>query len=77
MAYKIQDLRDMENKVYKYSRLLGSALAALGEAASNVLGYEVVADLCNGHEIEFRRLEKDGLPDSYDTIRMEDIEKFL
>lgn len=52
---------------------LSSKLQELARAASERLGYDVVADLCNGFEIEFRRVMDDGLPDSDSCIRIEEI----
>lgn len=52
---------------------LSSKLQKLASAASERLGYEVVADLCNGCEIELRRVMDDGMPDSYSCIRIEEI----
>ena len=63
-AYK--KVEDAENR-------LMSAAGELSRIASDYLGYEVSADLCAGSEIEFRRVEKDGLSDSFSTIRLEDI----
>lgn len=44
----------------------------LSRIASDYLGYEVNAELCSGSEIEFRRVEDDGLSDSDSTILLED-----
>lgn len=63
-AYK--KVEDAENRLI-------SAAGELSRIASDYLGYEVSAELCAGSEIEFRRVMKDGLSDSFSTIRLEDI----
>lgn len=63
-AYK--KVEDAENRLI-------SAAGELSRIASDYLGYEVAAELCAGSEIEFRRVMKDGLSDSFSTIRLEDI----
>lgn len=60
-------------KVEDAENRLMSAAGDLSRIASDYLGYEVSADLCAGSEIEFRRVMKDGLSDSFSTIRLEDI----
>lgn len=60
-------------RVQALSISLSSKLQELARAASERLGYEVVADLCNGGEIEFRRVMEDGVPDTDSCIRIEDI----
>lgn len=61
-------LKKLEDDCFKASIKLSFTLERLGEAASDILGYEVKADLCGGDEIEFR------LPDdAFSTIRIEDV----
>lgn len=62
-----------EQLCYDYSNSLMSALEALASMASEVLGYEVVADICNGEEIEFRTVMNDSVANDDVAIRMEDI----
>ena len=64
---------NLNNKVLSLNIDLSSKLQELGRAASERLGYDVVADLCNGGEIEFRRVMGDGVPDTDDCILLEDI----
>ena len=52
---------------------LSNALQELAKAVSDRLGKEVVADLCNGGEIEFRHVLSDGVSDDFDCIRLSDI----
>lgn len=52
---------------------LSNKLQELSRAASERLGYDVVADICNGGEIEFRRILKDGLADDNSCILIEDV----
>ena len=63
----------LENKCYDAENALNSALSKLSNAASEVLGFEVSADLCAGNEIEFRRVDEFGLSDSNSFIYMRDI----
>ena len=55
------------------SHKLVSILGELGTAASEALGYGVVADICAGTEIEFRTLDEHGMPDEDACIEFEDI----
>lgn len=52
---------------------LSSKLQELARAASKKLGYDVIADLCNGAEIEFRVINDDGVPDTDSCIYLEEI----
>lgn len=63
----------LQDKCFSCENALQSALSELAIAASEVLGYEVVADLCNGSEIEFRTITDDGVPDNDSCIRIEDV----
>lgn len=64
-------------KAFKKAEIAGiehsNALGNLGKIASEILGFEVIADNCSGNEIEFRKVLNDGIPDSYSTIRLEEI----
>ena len=64
-------LLDIQDKVYMLSSRLTGMLDKLSVAASEVLGYEVYADLCGGDEIEFRTRGSDGWIDDCVCIRME------
>ena len=48
-------------------------MSELGRLATEIYGDELVADMCAGSEIEFRRLDDKGFVDSDSTIRIEDI----
>lgn len=63
----------LSNKILSISSDLTSKLQELARIASEKLGYDVVADLCNGGEIEFRRIMDDGVPDTDSCILLEDI----
>lgn len=65
---KAKTLKKLENACFEASIKLSFALERLGEAASNILGYEVKADLCGGDEIEFRMPD-----DAFSVIRIEDV----
>ena len=64
---------NLNNKVLSLNIDLSSKLQKLARVASERLGYDVVADLCNGAEIEFRRIMDDGVPDTDSCIYLEDI----
>lgn len=64
---------NLNNKVLSLSIKLSSKLQELSHAASARLGYDIAADLCNGGEIEFRRVMDDGVPDANSRILLEDI----
>ena len=72
-----KQIRHLEENVYKFSSGLSGALEILGSKASEILGYEVKADICNGEEIEFRKMSEDGYVDADSCIRMEEIIKKL
>ena len=72
---RIIELRKSYNRLLSLNSELMSERGKLSALASKVLGYEVVADLCNGDEIEFRRILPDGSPDTNDYIRIEGIIK--
>jgi hypothetical protein len=63
----------LNNIVLSLSNDLSCKLQELAHAASERLGYDVVADLCTGGEIEFRRIMGDGVPDTESCILLEDI----
>jgi hypothetical protein len=52
---------------------LSNKLQDLSLAVSERLGYDVVADICKGGEIEFRRILEDGVPDANSCILIEDV----
>ena len=52
---------------------LSNKLQELSLAVSERLGYDVVAVMCKGGEIEFRRISEDGVPDSNSCILIEDV----
>ena len=64
---------ELSNEVLSISVDLTSKLQVLARVASERLGYDVVADLCNGEEIEFRRIMDDGIPDADSCILLEGI----
>ena len=68
-----RQIRALENRCYKYSTELLGALGDLSKAATEILGYEVLADLCPGEEIEFRPISNEGYVDVFECITMEDI----
>ena len=48
-------------------------MGELGRLATEIYGEKLVADMCAGSEIEFRRLNDNGFVDADSTIRIEDI----
>ena len=57
----------------RLSNRLSNKLQELSRAASERLGYDVVADLCKGGKIEFRRILEDDSPDPNSCILIEDV----
>ena len=72
-----REIKRLEKKVYKCEIELNGALSQLATAVSSVLGYDVVAELCGGSEIEFRIMRSDGIAVDSSCIRMEDVLKKL
>jgi len=68
-----KQITNLNNKVLSLNIDLSNKLQDLARAASERLGYDVVADLCNGGEIEFRRIMDDGVPDTDSCIFLEDV----
>ena len=68
-----REIKRLERKVYKCESELNGALSQLANAASSVLGYEVIADYCHGDEIEFRVVDDNDMADSETCITMEDV----
>lgn len=64
-------------KCLQKSRELELAMQALSAKVSQALGVDYIADICNGDEIEFRSLDKYGLADEKDCMRIEEILKKL
>ena len=48
-------------------------MGELGRLATEIYAEELVADMCVGSEIEFRRLDDNGYVDADSTIFIEDI----
>lgn len=69
----VRKIRKIEDRVYKYHSDLIGELEKLGSIASGILGYEVVAEICGGCEIEFRTVSQEGYVDADVCIRFEDI----
>ncbi|MBQ2177438.1 MAG: hypothetical protein II453_21095 [Alphaproteobacteria bacterium] len=60
-------------KCLQKSNELELAMQSLSAKVSQALGVEYVADICNGDEIEFSRLDEYGLADASDCVRIEEI----
>lgn len=69
---KIQ-LVELYGDCLKLDNRLECKMSELGRLATEIYGEELVADMCAGSEIEFRRLDDDGFVDADSTIRIEDI----
>lgn len=69
----IRELSRIEDRVYRYSSSLTGELEKLGNIASKILGFEVIADICGGEEIEFREVGKGGYVNDFTCLRMEDV----
>lgn len=70
---KDKQITKLYNKALSLNNDLSAKLQELASVASVILGYDVVADLCHGAEIEFRRIMDDGVPDTNSCILFEDI----
>ena len=68
-----RQLRRLEENCLNIANRLSCSLQLLSSAASEILGYEVEAEICGGHEIELRRVAEDGVADAFSCIRMEEI----
>lgn len=66
MKSKIQKLAD---NVYAVNSRLSIALQALSIEATKIYGKPLVADICNGDEIEFRLADDNG--DIIDALEVE------
>lgn len=64
---------NLNDQVLSLNIDMSNKLQELARAASERLGYDVVADLCTGAEIEFRRIMDDGVPDTESCLLLEDI----
>lgn len=69
----IKELSRIEDRVYRYSSSLTGELEKLGNIASKILGFEVIADICGGEEIEFREVGKGDYVKDFTCLRMEDV----
>lgn len=73
------EFRRQINKVLSINSSLSGELEKLGRMASEILGAEYIADLCNGAEIEFHPVGEDGIADdglgsdNHTTILEEDV----
>ena len=72
-----KQLRKIKDRIYRLSSDLTGELERLSSVATDILGYEVIADLCSGGEIEFRSTNKEGYVDVFSNIRFEDVIKRL
>lgn len=70
-----KQIKRLYDTVLSIETKLSFALQELGLAVSARLGKDVIADLCNGGEIEFRETLEDGSPDTTCCIRLEDVLK--
>lgn len=52
---------------------LSMQVGMLSKIASDILGYDVDAEICSNDEIEFRKIMPDGVSDPDSTIRLEEI----
>lgn len=68
-----RQIKAAEDRCYRMAAELTGALEKLSSMASEVLGYDVRADLCGGGEIEFRTVDGCGYVDDYCCIRMEEV----
>jgi len=69
----VKQLKLIEKRIYLYEKYLSSALNQLSSAASEIMGRELHADICNGGEIEIREIDAHGFIDDFSCIRMEEL----
>ena len=69
---KIQ-LVELYGDCLKLDNRLECSMGELGRLATEIYGEELVAEMCAGNEIEFRRIDDNGFVDAYSTILIEDI----
>lgn len=69
---KIQ-LVELYGDCLKLDNRLECKMDKLGRLATEIYGEELIADMCAGSEIEFRRLDDNGFVDADSTIILEDI----
>lgn len=67
------EIKKAYSKCLQKSNELELAMQSLSSKVSQALGVEYVADICNGDEIEFRKLDEYGLADANDCVRIEEI----
>lgn len=58
-------ISQLVKNVLKANNKLNSSLSELSQSASELFGSELVADICNGDEIEFRKEDDDYIPTLY------------
>lgn len=63
------------NSVLSIRADLSCMVGKLEKAASEILGYDVAVCLCIGNEIEFHKVDDDGVPNPDSYILLEDIVK--
>lgn len=66
------------NKCLKAKNSFLAAQENLTKVASELLGVDIIAEICGGGEVEFRRVKGKGADryvDDYDTLRIEDLIK--
>lgn len=70
-----KQINRFEKKAIKESGELLSTLQILGKLASEATGVELVADICNGEELEFREVAPDGVDNEKTCYKKEDLFK--
>lgn len=53
-------IRELYNEVIRQKNNLNNAIEQLSKKASEIYGRELIADICNGFEIEFRISDYDN-----------------
>ena len=70
---QIEKFDNLYRNAVRKSNELNCAMQKLAKSASDMLGYDVVADISNGEEIEFRRISDSNDADGFDTMLYGDI----
>lgn len=73
---ELKTISQLVKNVLKANNKLNSSLSELSKSASELFGSELVADICNGDEIEFRK-EGDDLHQEITIEELVELEKIF
>lgn len=73
----MKEIIALEDRIIRKSAELSALVGKLGILVAKKTGVNLNVDLCNGYEIEFRRINENGTVDDYSCLRNEDIEALI